>query len=75
MDIIEFNDTYITVFEGDITSIPEIGFIIYGPFGAHMLAYVNNGNIITLNAVPYKNIKSVMDTINVLLLEDDLWSR
>lgn len=75
MYILEHDDVTITVFDGDITSTPLWGFVIYGPFGSHMLAYSDNGDLLTMNATPYKSIDDVMNAINILLLDDPLYTR
>lgn len=75
MDIIEYDEYLITVFDGDIKFLPPDGFIISGAFGAHMLAYVDNGKTIPLNHAPYKNLKLAVEALKILLDDSPAWTR
>ncbi|AKJ41816.1 hypothetical protein QQ39_06735 [Pragia fontium] len=75
MDIINFNGHSITVFDGDITTLPPVGFVIYGTFRKHMLAYICDGKIITLNSTPFPNLNLAVNALQIALKDDPLWTR
>ncbi|MFV0549010.1 MAG: hypothetical protein ACK5M5_09880 [Limnobaculum xujianqingii] len=60
MDIIEYEGITITVYDGDITTLPPDGLVIYGEFGRHMLGIVEKGKLKTLNAIPYQSINALL---------------
>ncbi|AWH89837.1 hypothetical protein [Limnobaculum parvum] len=66
MDIIEYEGISITVYDGEITTSPPDGFVIYGKFGQHMLGIVDKGKLKTLNTIPYQSINALLIDLNRL---------
>ncbi|QBH95911.1 hypothetical protein EKN56_05540 [Limnobaculum zhutongyuii] len=66
MDIIEYEGITITVYDGDITTLPPDGLVIYGEFGRHMLGIVEKGKLKTLNAIPYQSINALLTDLKKL---------